>query len=117
MARKKNENLEVAADPQPLCLDEMTMHKLARFAAEMESLQNQVSVQRLLKDNLLIKIDPHGMLAKLDSKIQDLSSKYHVANEKYAKLRGEVGEKLGIDMSKYSYDDETGALHDLGSAS
>jgi predicted dinucleotide-binding enzyme len=99
--------------PKTLRLDEMTMLRLARADAEMRASSSEVLIKKGVKEGLLQKVDPQGILKKLDLDIQTLTARYHQNQMTYEKVREEVGKTLGIDMKNYSYDDETGVLHDL----
>jgi hypothetical protein len=94
-----------------LTLSPLNLQKLSRYSLEMELLEQKITVQRLLKDMLLAKVDPHGALAKLEMKIQEMTVGYHKARAKYQDVRTDVGNDTGVDLSKYSYDDESGILH------
>jgi len=94
-----------------LTLSDLDTQKLARYSLEFELLEQKVAVQRLLRDAFLAKVDPQGVLAKLDAKIQELTRNHHTARQKYTEIRKNIGDSLGIDLSEYSYDDESGVLH------
>jgi hypothetical protein len=102
--------------PEVLKLDELTLYKMRMLDAEMKALQSDVLIQKGVKEGLLAKADPTGVLKKLDDKVQLLTANYHQKAEEYKALRDEVGERLGIDMKDYAYDDTTGVLHDLSAA-
>lgn len=97
-------------------LDELTLYKMRMLDAEMKALQSEVLIQKGVKEGLLAKADPTGVLKKLDDKVQLLTANYHQKAEEYKALRNDVGAKMGIDMQNYAYDETTGVLHDLSAA-
>jgi len=102
-----------AAPPQTLKLDELTLYKIRCLDAEMKSLVQELFIQRNVKEGTIKKLDPNGVLRQLDEKLLALSQAHHAKSQEYEALRNSVGQRLGIDMKKYSYDDATGTLHDI----
>jgi hypothetical protein len=115
-AKKSSSKKNGHHHPEVLKLDELTLYKMRCFDAEMKSLQSEVLIQKGVKEGLLAKADPTGVLKKLDEKVQLLTANYHQKAQEYKALRDEVGERMGIDMKDYAYDDTTGVLHDLSAA-
>lgn len=98
---------------ETLRLDELTMLRLAKADAEMRASASEVLIKKGVKEGIMKKVDPQDVLKKLDLEIQALTAKYHENQAEYARVRDAAGQKLGIDMKNYSYDDTTGILHDL----
>jgi len=112
-AAKKAEKRAPQGPLEVLKLDELTLYKMRCFDAEMKSLQSDVLIQKGVKEALLAKADPTGVLKQLDTKVQLLTANYHQKALEYSNLRATIGESLGIDMKDYAYDDTTGVLHDI----
>ena len=78
---------------------------------EIELLMLKANLKRFEADKL--KRDAEDRIQKLNTEILQLISETKSKEEKLIKLRQNISEKYEIDMTKISYDDETGKINFL----
>jgi hypothetical protein len=110
MGRKKIDKLE---EPIHLSLDASSLDRLLRFDAEARVLSGAIELEKLKREIVLAKLDPNGLLAKYDAKIRALTQDYQKSRETYERVQKTLGEGLGVDLTKYAIDDESGILREL----
>jgi hypothetical protein len=101
-------------EPKVLQLDQITLLKMEKFQAIIRACTSESQNVQALRRALMAKIDPQGHVEKLDSRLVALREESRTNENSYKTLMADVEAKLGIKMSDYSYDDETGALHHIG---
>ena len=111
MATKRKKKLaEEPAQGQPLKMEPIEIAKIMRYQAEFEALKARADIYKMQSEALIVKLDPKGEIkASLDEQ-QRFMAAAALVSARYAEVRESVGKRLGIDMSKYSFDDETGVL-------
>ncbi len=95
-----------------LRLSDLERLKLLRFDAEIRAIDANntnlaVSLRAYIK-----QVDPNGIIVQTQNSIDANTKKRTELFHEYEKLREEIGTKLGIDMTKVSFDDETGVIHE-----
>lgn len=112
---KETQDFDPRAVPETVKLDELSMLRLAKANAEARAASSEVLVKKGVKEGILNKVDPHGVLKKLDNEIQFLTARFHEAQQELMEVKKEIEGRMGIDLTKYAYDDKTGVLHDISS--
>ena len=80
--------------------------------AELKSTTSTLRLKRAEYDAFLRKIDPQGIVVRLQSEIASLSATAKMQEEKFINSCKSAGESLGVDPTcKWSYDDMTGIVH------
>lgn len=81
-------------------------------SAELKSLTSTLKLKSSEYEAYYKKIDPQGVLRKLQAEVASLSESVKARESKFISLCRDTGSKLGLDTSKkWSYDDETGLVH------
>jgi hypothetical protein len=94
-----------------LKIDDLTRLNLLRLDAEGRAAhQEMLMTQRELNDYLK-GVDPAGHIFRLQKHIEAMLSKKTEMKNQFEALIKATGEKLQVDMTQISYDDETGIIH------
>lgn len=94
-----------------LRIDDLTRLQLLRLDAEGRAAHNEMLLTQKELTDYLKGIDPAGHIFRLQGHIKALDQKKIDMKTQFEKLIKETGEKLKVDMSKISYDDESGVIH------
>ena len=100
--------------PEPVfvrkTLQRAELDALGRWAAEMRysDLVAQIRAQELKA--LVAKLDPNGEIAAAEKKVAAARESELHARSRYKSAFASAGQRLGIELSDYGYDDETGLL-------
>jgi hypothetical protein len=62
------------------------------------------------KQAFLQKVDPQGLLGKMDDEIRAASLKAQQSKQQYEAVTRKIEERLKVKLADYSFDDETGTL-------
>ncbi len=111
--QKKAEKLAKSAEPELMRLDENTVLKLEKLSNQLRAVDSETVITGNLRQSYLQKIDPEQNLLKFDQKLEALRAERQKAQVQYVGLAKSIGDRLGITLSDYSYDDETGVLRKL----
>ena len=95
-------------------LTEVELWKLRALEAEVKCTIIQTELLLLKKKLYLDKIDPDGKLASFDRDIRSLSTEQTERKCRGQEIKKLAEERLGIDLSKYSYDEENGTVFPHG---
>ena len=91
-------------------LTPLEVARMMRFRAETEALRARAASCKSKTDALLAKLDPKGEIVASIEEQQRFNAAAALAESRHASLTAEIGKRLGIDMGRYSFDDETGIL-------
>jgi hypothetical protein len=94
-----------------LRIDDLTRLKLLRLDAEGRAAHSEMVMTQKELAEYLKGIDPAGRIFQLQKHIQALELKKNDMKTQFETLIKETGELLKVDMSKISYDDESGVIH------
>lgn len=103
-------------DPEPptvLALSPLELAELARVHAEQRALRAELRLSLVERSGFLARVDPGGTLYKLDADITSKTDEGRAAQAREVTIRAGIEARLGVDLSRYSYDDNTGTLHEL----
>lgn len=99
---------------QPLAMSQMELLriKLASMTAQKAKVELAfVSLQRM---SFIEKVDPEGKIAEFDKQLKDKMGQLQQLVKNIENIQKEVSVRLGIDLKKYAFDEETGTLHYTG---
>jgi hypothetical protein len=99
--------------PNVLRMDELTVLKLSKLEAEVRANRTEIQLKTQYLESLFKQVDPQGVLRKLQNEIVFLKNEMNQKSTEYADLKKVVGERFGINMEEYAYDDRTGILHHI----
>lgn len=83
---------------------------LARWAAEAKFADAYTELRERDRKALLARIDPKDELAPIDRALTNARAAKAKAAAKYMSLAEAASRRLGVDVTQYAYDDETGIL-------
>lgn len=83
---------------------------LARWTAEAKYADVYLTLKERDRKELLARIDPKNELAPIDQHIANAKAAKTQAANQYMKITAAASSRLGVDVTKYAYDDETGLL-------
>jgi hypothetical protein len=109
-AKAKRENHK---DPVTLKLNELELAKLEQFSSKIRACESERMVVLSQKNAYIQQIDPGQNLAKFDAKMAALRQEREDADSGYQIVSKTVGDRLGIKLSEYAYDDVSGQLNHL----
>ena len=119
MPRKSKKNkipAENIDDNGALRIDELSLTKLLRLEAEVRAAMSTMQNMQMNLVKLTQQIDPNGILSTQQGLIRAQESARKGFEEEYLALKKRIGEKLGIDLDKVSYDDTTGVIFSIPDA-
>ena len=93
-----------------LMLDMATVFELRMCEAEAKAGMASAAMYTAARAELLKQLDPEGKIARLDGLIVGNRQTADIANNRRADVVKRIEEQLGINMSEYSWDDESGRL-------
>lgn len=102
-------------EPQPLALTEVELLRLDRGLAEQRAITAETNLLLRERMDLLAKIDPQGILKRLDAEIQKRKAEMASSRQRHEEVSATIEKRLGVKLAEYSFDDVTGTLHHLGS--
>lgn len=111
MARKKKLKLEEF--PVTLALSQEELMQLRLYEAEAKLAKSEGRLRAMERAIFLSKVDPEGRLTALDGAAIELARQESRATGRYNEVFSRAGARLGIDLGLYSFDDETGVLHQV----
>lgn len=100
----------VQAKPE-LVLTEPEALKLRLFMSEQERFGRQYTLATIQRAAYLKQIDPNGQLAKIEQDMGLASGSAEAARKQYQEVLEAVEARLGIKLTDYSFDANTGVLH------
>ena len=112
-AKTKREN---SKDPKTLKLTELELARLEQYSERIRAAGSEHMVVLSQKNAYIQQIDPSQNIAKFDAKLLALRNEQTQGNEAYASVAKQAGERLGIDLREYSYDDVSGQLNHIAPA-
>lgn len=83
---------------------------LSRWAAEAKYADIYAELKERDRKALLARIDPKNELAPIDQALANARSAKAKAASKYVSVAQAASQRLGVDVTQYGYDDETGLL-------
>lgn len=108
---KKGHGILIRCEDGQIILNEVPFNRLLRFESELIAAESQLTLKQIFKVNFLQKVDPQGVLAKLDSEINQLTVAKEEATQSANTLRTDIEKELSDSLNNYSLDDRTGVLH------
>jgi hypothetical protein len=99
--------------PEPKKLDELTLCKLARNEALLYAHKVEAEYLKLKLSTFLEKVDPENVIQTLSDGVRLSVEKLQKSKEERAALLNQIQENLGVDMTKHSYDDQTGVIYQI----
>ena len=99
-----------------LRLDPVTRLSLCRFEAEVRAARHQMEAQKAQMSQYLATIDKEGLVVKLQASIYAHMQQAMVMQARYDQISKQVEADLKIVLANYSFDDESGVLHEVGSS-
>jgi len=118
MARRKKTVVEpvvVEEPPTPVeeprkVLTRSEMDSLARWATEVHYADVMAELRMRDRRELLARIDPKGELEAIDRNLDLARTARATSKSKYLSVAASASNRLGVDVTQYAYDDETGVL-------
>lgn len=83
---------------------------LARWAAEAKYADAYAELRERDRKTLLARIDPKDELSPIDRALTNARAAKTKAAAKYMSIAETASRRLGVDVTQYAYDDETGLL-------
>lgn len=94
-----------------LKLSDILRLTLLRYEAEVRASDGEIRLHVGSLESYIKSIDPEGKITKMQSEIQALVHNRDLIKKKYQDTLKEIESELGISMSDFSFDTETGILH------
>jgi hypothetical protein len=110
MKKRKGQDPEQLA---VLALTALELAELARVYAEQRALRAELRLAWAERSGFLSRVDPAGTLYKLDADIAAKTDEGRGVQAREVTIRTGIEARIGVDLSRYSYDDNTGTLHEL----
>lgn len=98
------------AEPKLMKLTDTERLKLRLFESESARWTGEGHIRQGRRAAYLQKIDPEGQLAKMDQELRAVAERSSTAKRQYMEVVKSIESRLGIKLSNYSFDDESGAL-------
>lgn len=92
------------------CLTRSELDALARWAAEAKYADIYAELRERDRKTLLARIDPKNELAPIDQALANAKAAKAKAAAKYMTVAETASKRLGVNVTDYAYDDETGLL-------
>lgn len=109
---KKSVPKENISDNGTLKLSEIQRLTLNWEGAELRSIKATLRMKLSEQESYLKRVDPQGLLRKMQSDIASLEAASKVFESKFAASCLAASSALGMDPNKkWSYDDQTGLVH------
>lgn len=86
------------------------LDSLARWAAEAKYADIYTELKERDRKTLLARIDPKNELEPIDKALANARAAKAKAASKYVSVAQAASQRLGVDVTQYGYDDETGLL-------
>lgn len=99
--------------PARLFISKEEAARMLAYGCEVRMHDAEAQLAKLTHDVLVAKLDPKGMIAEQAAKFRNSSGQWNDCKKRYEDFKKSIGDRLGIDLSKYSYDDDTGELVSL----
>jgi hypothetical protein len=94
-------------------LDELTLAKLLRYDAETRAANLEIQLLQKELTDYIVKVDPSGTIGKTHLAISNIVARRCEMKARYDMHLKAAGLKLDIDLTKCSFDDETGIIQCL----
>ncbi len=104
MARKSKKAIE------PAQLTPEELYKLRAFIAEADLAQTKMTITLAQKKDYLQKIDPENKSGMMDEQIRTFASEAANKRAIFNETLTKIGTRIGIDINKCTWDDETGMV-------
>lgn len=111
---RKNQQQPTEAEVAPikeLYLSELEVLRLRLFHSERERASKSYTLANITRASYLKQIDPQDNLSKLDRDLRTAMSSIEDANKQYQEAMQSAEARLGIKLSEYTFDGDTGLLH------
>ena len=99
-----------------LQLDTVTRLTLCRYEAEVRAARHQMAAEQAQLAQHLAAIDKEGYVAKKQATIYELIQQVSAMQARYDQIAQQVEHDLHISLKDYSFDDESGILHEVGTS-
>jgi hypothetical protein len=99
-----------------LQLDAVTRLTLCRYEAEVRAARHQMVAEQAQLAQYLAKIDKEGYVAQKQATISTLIQQISAMQARYDQTAQQVEHDLHISLKNYSFDDESGILHEVVSS-
>jgi len=111
----KVEALEQPASEQPgeLYLSETEVLRLRLFHAEQERSLKAYTLATISRASYLKQVDPQDNLSKLDADIRSSAASSEEARKRYQETVQSAESRLGIKLTEYTFDGDTGLLRKI----
>jgi hypothetical protein len=111
---KKSKKLDIYIDPIEGArkINQEHLQKLLRYEAEVRASKAELTLKQMQAAELFKKIDPEGMILKAQIDLELTKNSYTKYKDQYQSIMQEIGQVYGVDLTKVSYDDETGIIHE-----
>jgi hypothetical protein len=100
--------------PQLLSLSQDELLKLRLHESETVRWASEAHLRQGKRNEFLRKVDPQGLLSKMDEEIRAVAQKSQQCRMAYQQVAASVEKRLNIKLAEYSFDDETGVLLHAG---
>lgn len=102
---------EPVQNTNPLkCLKPEELWKMRYVEAEARVSQKDAVIAQLAKKMILMQIDPKGMVAAEDLKIEAANNAANLAKAEYRRIMASASERLGVNLSGCAIDPDTGIV-------
>ena len=96
-----------------LKIDDLSRMTLLRWEAQMQAYQSDILNRNIALNAFIKSVDPSGQISKQQQAITATQAELVRARTAYEDARGSIEKKLGIDLRDYSFDTESGVLHEI----
>lgn len=101
------------SEPSSVQLTEVELLKMEKLSTQVRACDADTVITQAQRASHLSKIDPQGLIARFDLRIQALRKEREEAEVAYRAVTAGIEKRLGIKLHEHSYDDKTGVLHKL----
>jgi hypothetical protein len=99
--------------PKALVLTELELAKMEKLSTQIRAVDSEQVITLSQRNAYIQKIDPSGVLSKLEAKVNALKQERQEAESSYRSVSADVEKRLNIKLSEYAYDDVTGVLRNI----
>jgi hypothetical protein len=111
---KKGKIVEIYLDPIEGArkIGQEHLQKLLRYEAEVRASKAELTLKQMQASELFKKVDPEGLILKAQIDLELTKATYSKYKDQYQSIMQEIGQIYSVDLTKVSYDDETGIIHE-----
>lgn len=94
-------------------LERTEMLELQLAEAVHRAAQAELKLSSLRRQTFIREVDPKGVLDGMEKEMRAHMAEISASKNKHLALKAAISSRLGVDLDKVSYDDETGVVHEI----